>query len=103
VLWLHASGRKRKEQHATGVVTPSLAGVASKFADYAVSVLEGIQHGHEGTCAAEQQQTPSTATRTARSALDILRWNAEATVGAVARRAKRQKKDDESQLHLVWS
>lgn len=101
MLWLHACCRKRKEQLRAGVVTPSLAGVASKFADYAVSVLEGTaQHVDEGSAAA-QQQMPTTALRPGRSALDVLRWNAEATVGAVARRAKRQKKDDESQLHLV--
>ena len=86
--------RKRYGQSSAG--RPSLAGVASKFADYAVSVLDGSGHIAGG----QQQQTPTTAQRPGRSALDALRWSAGATAGAGVRRAKRQKTDDESQMHL---
>jgi len=93
--------RRRTGQQAAGSVRPvgpSLAGVASSFADYAVSVLEGAAHDGEGAGTDAPQHTPATAPR--RSALDALRWNAGASVGAVARRAKRQKTDDKSQLYL---
>ena len=93
--------RRRTGQQAAGSVRPvgpSLAGVASSFADYAVSVLEGAAHDGDGAGTDAPEHTPATAPR--RSALDALRWNAGASVGAVARRAKRQKTDDKSQLYL---
>ena len=93
--------RRRQGQQAAGGARPagpSLAGVASRFADYAVSVLEGATHDGGGAGTVSPQQTPATAPR--RSALDALRWNARAPVGGVARRAKRQKTDDKSQLYL---
>jgi GNAT superfamily N-acetyltransferase len=78
-----------------------MAGVASKFADYAVSVLEGTAHDCEdGSGQESHSQTPMTAQRPGRSALDVLRWNSGASAGPVRRPAKRQKTIDDSQLYL---
>ena len=93
-------GRRHKSQLTVGTSGPSFSRVASKFADYAVSVLEGTDLGGEGNTGAAQQQTPVTVPRPSRSALDVLRWNAGAAVGVAVRRAKRQKIDDKSQMYL---
>lgn len=90
------SCRKRNGQHKAANADQSLAGVASKFADYAVSILEG--GGHD--CGDEPTETPMTAQRPGRSALDVLRWNSGASGAPAARRAKRQKSVDSSQLYL---
>ena len=51
-MWVHGCYRKRSGQHHTNRVGLSLARVASKFADYAVSVLEGPA----GHCCARQNR-----------------------------------------------
>ena len=88
--------KKREGQDAAGAARPTLAGVAGRFADYAVAVLEGPGSSADSP----EQQTPKTALRPGKSVIDALRWNAEAAVGTVARKPKRQKTNDDNQTFL---